>query len=72
MSDLIGRKEIPYSEYLDHVDKTIKKENLNYEKTSEQFVDRLLSNYKIFMHIGKNVEKIETNLIQTQCNIIIK
>jgi hypothetical protein len=65
--DLNVRKEIPYTEYLDYVNKTIKKENLNYEKTSEQFIDRLLKNYKIFMHIGKNVEKIETNLRQTQC-----
>ena len=57
-----------YQEHLEHVNKTIEKENKNYEKTSEQFVDRLLDNYKIFMHIGKNVEKIEGNLRQTQSN----
>lgn len=53
-------------EYKCEVEKIIKKENENYQRTSEQFVDKLLDHYKLFINIGKNIEKIETHLTQTE------
>jgi hypothetical protein len=64
---LLGMNASSKEEYKSEVEKIIKKENENYQKTSEQFVDKLLDHYKLFISIGKNIEKIESHLGQTEC-----
>jgi hypothetical protein len=63
--------KISQIDYLEHLKRIIKEEKDNYKNTSEQFIDKLLINYKVFLNIGKNIEKLETNLRQTQCKNII-
>jgi hypothetical protein len=62
----LGLNKNSKEEYKSEVERIIKKENENYQKTSEQFVDKLLDHYKLFINIGKNIEKIETHLGHTE------